>query len=100
MTILKHFTSRLALLLPFLLFALTVNSQNSQKEYYEIKTYRLKDKSRKREYMLFSLTIFYLLLISLELKKSVSLFRLKQIQHLASVLLYLYLIHHSNNSRN
>jgi hypothetical protein len=35
------------LLLPFLLFALTVNSQNSQKEYYEIKTYRLKDKSQE-----------------------------------------------------
>lgn len=47
MTILKHFAPRLMLLLSFLLFALTVNSQNSQKEYYEIKTYRLKDKSQE-----------------------------------------------------
>ena len=46
MTILKHFASRL-MLLPLLLFALTVNGQNSQKEYYEIKTYRLKDKSQE-----------------------------------------------------
>jgi len=33
--------------LPFLLLALTLNGQNSQKEYYEIKTYRLKDKSQE-----------------------------------------------------
>jgi len=33
--------------MPFLLNPLTVNSQNSQKEYYEIKTYRLKDKSQE-----------------------------------------------------
>src|SRR6185369_7880054 len=47
MAILKHFASRLIHPLPFLLLALTVNSQNSQKEYYEIKTYRLKDKSQE-----------------------------------------------------
>ena len=47
MTILKHFTSRLLLLLPFLFFGAMVSAQNSEKEYYEIKTYRLKDKSQE-----------------------------------------------------
>src|SRR5690349_11029655 len=46
MTILKHFASRL-MLPAFLLFGFTLNAQNSQKEYYEIKTYVLKDKSQE-----------------------------------------------------
>src|SRR5882672_12568876 len=47
MTILKHLAPRLMLLLPFLFFAEIVKGQNSQKEYYEIKTYILKDKSQE-----------------------------------------------------
>src|SRR5882672_7737992 len=47
MTILKHFTSRLILLLPFLFFGVMVNGQNFKKEYYEIRTYKLKDKSQE-----------------------------------------------------
>jgi NIPSNAP len=35
------------LLLPFLFSGVMVNGQNSQKEYYEIRTYKLKDKSQE-----------------------------------------------------
>ena len=47
MTILKHSASRLILLLPFLFFGVMVNGQNLKKEYYEIRTYKLKDKSQE-----------------------------------------------------
>jgi hypothetical protein len=47
MTILKHSMSRLIPLLPFLFFGIVVQGQNLKKEYYEIKTYRLKDKSQE-----------------------------------------------------
>lgn len=47
MTILKHFTSKLMFSLPFLFWVVTVNGQNPAKEYYEIKTYKLKDKSQE-----------------------------------------------------
>jgi hypothetical protein len=43
MTILKHFTSRLIPLLPFLFLGIMVNGQPAR-EYYEIKTYKLKGK--------------------------------------------------------
>ena len=46
MTILKHFTTKLILLLPFL-FLGTVYAQNTTKEFYEIKTYKLKNKSQE-----------------------------------------------------
>ena len=47
MTILKHFKPKLMLFLLFLFFGATVSGQNSKKEYYEIKTYKLKDKSQE-----------------------------------------------------
>lgn len=47
MTILKHFTPKLILLLPFLFLGATSKGQNSAKEFYEIKTYKLKDKSQE-----------------------------------------------------
>ncbi len=47
MTILKHFTAKLMLLLPFLFLGVTLKGQNSGKEFYEIKTYKLKNKSQE-----------------------------------------------------
>jgi hypothetical protein len=47
MTILKHFTSKLILLLPFLFGGVMLKGQNTAKEYYEIKTYKLKNKSQE-----------------------------------------------------
>jgi len=47
MTILKHFASKLMFFLPFLFFGVSASGQNNAKEYYEIKTYKLKDKSQE-----------------------------------------------------
>lgn len=47
MTILKHFATKLILLLPFLFLVITLNGQNTNKEYYEIRTYKFKNKSQE-----------------------------------------------------
>ena len=47
MTILKHFTAKLILFLPFLFLTVMLKGQNSGKEFYEIKTYKLKNKSQE-----------------------------------------------------
>src|SRR6267154_2766177 len=47
MTILKHFTAKLILLLPFLFLTALLKGQNPGKEFYEIKTYKLKNKSQE-----------------------------------------------------
>src|SRR5690242_475948 len=47
MTILKHFAAKYILPLPFLFGGVMVKGQNAAKEYYEIRTYKLKDKSQE-----------------------------------------------------
>jgi hypothetical protein len=47
MTILKHFAPKLILLLPFLFLGATLKGQNSARGFYEIKTYKLKNKSQE-----------------------------------------------------
>jgi len=47
MTILKHFAAKLPLLLLFLFWGGVLNGQNKAGEFYEIKTYKLKNKSQE-----------------------------------------------------
>src|SRR5277367_6929476 len=47
MTILKHFTTKLPLLSLFLFWGGALNGQNTTGEFYEIKTYKLKNKSQE-----------------------------------------------------
>src|SRR5882672_11592841 len=46
MTILKHLTPKLILILLFLFSGTVLQAQNTVKEFYEIRTYKLKDKSQ------------------------------------------------------
>ena len=46
MTILKHLTPKLILILLFLFSGTALQAQNTVKEFYEIRTYKLKDKSQ------------------------------------------------------
>jgi hypothetical protein len=47
MAILKHFTPKLTFLLLFLFLGTGLRAQNTRGEFYEIKTYKLKDKSQE-----------------------------------------------------